>query len=106
MLNHLDDLELKHTKNLLPEYLDTVVQENISFVDAFAHLMSEELSDRKKAQEAMRLKRANLPFHKEVNDFDFSFQPKVKRSEIMDLFTLRFMDTKDNLLFIGNHHHT
>lgn len=102
LLNHLEDLELKHTRNLLPEYLDTVVHENISFIDAFAHLMNEELQERKKAQESMRLKRANLPFQKEVNDFDFSFQPKVKRSEIMDLCTLRFLDTHDNLLFIGN----
>lgn len=34
--------------------------------------------------------------------FNFDFQPKIKKSEIQDLVTLRFLDTYDNLLFIGN----
>ncbi|MGI6402878.1 MAG: ATP-binding protein [Oscillospiraceae bacterium] len=37
-----------------------------------------------------------------MKDFDFDFQPKLKKAEVMDLNTLRFMDTQDNLLFIGN----
>ncbi len=33
---------------------------------------------------------------------DFGFQPKITRTEILDLCTLRFMDTNNNILFIGN----
>ncbi|SFL47995.1 IstB-like ATP binding protein [Lactococcus garvieae] len=35
-------------------------------------------------------------------DFDFLFQPKLNKAEIVDLHTLRFLDNKDNILFIGN----
>ena len=43
-----------------------------------------------------------FPYHKRLHDFNFDFQPKIKKSEIQDLVTLRFLDTYDNLLFIGN----
>ena len=35
-------------------------------------------------------------------DFDFQFQPKINKAEILDLHTLRFLDKHENLLFIGN----
>nr|WP_317853351.1 hypothetical protein [Enterococcus faecalis] len=44
LLNKLEDLNLKHTREFLPEYLDTIVQENISFVEALNHLVTEEIN--------------------------------------------------------------
>ncbi|MFK4935427.1 ATP-binding protein [Lactococcus garvieae] len=35
-------------------------------------------------------------------NFDFQFQPKINKAEILDLHTLRFLDKKDNILLIGN----
>lgn len=46
LLNKLEDLNLKHTREILPEYLDTIVQENLSFVEALNHLMTEEINSR------------------------------------------------------------
>lgn len=102
LLNKLEDLNLKHTREILPEYLDTIVQENISFVEALNHLMTEEINARNERQKENRLRKANLPLKKTINDFDFGFQPKINRTEILDLCTLRFMDTNNNILFIGN----
>ncbi|WP_165007663.1 MULTISPECIES: IS21-like element helper ATPase IstB [unclassified Enterococcus] len=102
LLNKLEDLNLKHTRETLPEYLDTIVQENLSFVEALNHLMTEEIHSRNERQKENRLRKANLPFKKTMNDFDFGFQPKINRTEILALCTLRFMDTNNNILFIGN----
>lgn len=44
LLNKLKDLNLKHTREILPDYLDTSVQENLSFVKALNHLMMEEIN--------------------------------------------------------------
>ena len=33
-------------------------------------------------QKENRLRKANLPFKKTINDFDFGFQPKINRTEI------------------------
>ncbi len=46
LLNKLEDLNLKHTREILPEYLDSIVQENLSFVEALNHLMTEEINSR------------------------------------------------------------
>lgn len=62
LLNKLEDLNLKHTREILPEYLDTIVQENISFVEALNHLMTEEINARSERQKENRLRKANLPF--------------------------------------------
>ncbi|ELA82020.1 TPA: ATP-binding protein [Enterococcus faecium] len=102
LLNHLEDLGLKNMREQLPEYLDTIIKENMSFVDALSELAQKELAFRKEERDSLRLQRANLPFQKRVIDFDFNFQPQINKSEILDLCSLRFMDTADNLLFIGN----
>ncbi len=47
-------------------------------------------------------KKGEFTIKKTINDFDFGFQPKINRTEILDLCTLRFMDTNNNILFIGN----
>lgn len=86
----------------MPEYLDIIVQENLSFVEALNHLITEEINSRNGKQKENRLRKANLPFKKTINDFDFGFQPKINRTEILDLCILRFMDTTNNILFIGN----
>lgn len=45
---------------------------------------------------------AGFPFEKTINDFDFSFQPSINKSEIEDYTTLRFMENNENILFIGS----
>lgn len=61
LLNKLEDLNLKHTREILPEYLNTIVQENLSFVEALNHLMTEEINSRNERQKENRLIKANLP---------------------------------------------
>ena len=47
------------------------------------------------------VKTANFPFLKEIEDFDFNFQPSVNKKQILDLATLRFIDNTENILFVG-----
>lgn len=102
LLNKLEDLNLKHTREILPDYLDTIVQENLSFVKALNHLLMEEINSWNERQKENRLRKKNLPFKKTINNFDIGFQPKINRTDILDLCTLRFMYINNNILFIGN----
>ena len=45
---------------------------------------------------------SNFPFIKTFEDFDFSFQLSLNKDEIMDLGNLRFLEEKENVLFLGN----
>ena len=47
------------------------------------------------------VKVANFPFFKESSEFDFSFQPSLDKSKIMDLMTLRFIENAENIIFCG-----
>ena len=100
LLNQLDHLKLDRVRQLLPEFLDD--HADISLVEGLHELLSEELREREALLQERRLKKAHLPYEKRVMDFDFQFQPKINKAEILDLHTLRFLDKHENLLFIGN----
>lgn len=48
------------------------------------------------------VKVANFPFLKEIQDFDFSFQPSIDKKKIMDFMTLRFLENSENIIFCGS----
>ena len=68
----------------------------------FLGLLLEDETIKRQDNKRLRLYRgAHLPFEKGLEDFDFTFQPSIKKREIMELATLHFLDRKANILFIG-----
>lgn len=57
------------------------------------------LRNQRRLQTAMRS--ARLPAVKTLGDFDFAFQPSVKRDQLDSLFTLRFLERRENVVFLG-----
>ena len=53
----------------------------------------------RRLQAAMRSSR--LPVVKTLADFDFSFQPSIKREQLDSLHTLGFVERKENVIFLG-----
>ena len=48
-----------------------------------------------------KIKKARFPFIKTLEEFDFSFQPKIDEKLIRELANLNFLDKAENILFIG-----
>ena len=48
-----------------------------------------------------KIKKARFPFIKTLEEFDFSFQPKIDDKLICELGNLNFLAKTENLLFIG-----
>ena len=48
------------------------------------------------------VKVANFPFIKTFEDFDFSFQPSINKEQIINYKYLKFIDDKENIVFIGS----
>ena len=44
---------------------------------------------------------AGFPFLKTFEDFDFSFQPSINKEQIIDFKNLRFIENKENIIFVG-----
>jgi len=57
------------------------------------------LRNNRRLQAAMRSSR--LPAVKTLADFDFSFQPSLKREQIESLHTLGFIERRENVVLLG-----
>ena len=42
-----------------------------------------------------------FPHTKEIKDFDFDFQPGINKNQILDFESLRFLEAKENIVFLG-----
>lgn len=58
-----------------------------------------QLRNNRRLQAAMRSSR--LPAVKTLADFDFSFQPSIKREQIESLCELGFVERRENVIFLG-----
>jgi DNA replication protein DnaC len=88
----LDSLELRNRQ---------AIEEKMAFTDFLAMLVSDEVARRSQRKFAMRLRRASFRNHKTLEDFDFSFNPRINRAQIMDLATCRFMTEAACVLIVG-----
>jgi len=75
--------------------------ESLGYAEFFGMLVEDEVNRRADNRKSKLYKRAKLPFEKGIEDFDFSFQPSIKKQEILELATCRFIEKKANLIFIG-----
>jgi DNA replication protein DnaC len=87
------------------EVLDTLVakaeEEKSSYPAFLDHLLEEEVAakDQRRIQTAM--KTAGLPAAKTIEEYDFSFHPKLRKKQVMALFDLDFIRKQENAIFLG-----
>lgn len=65
------------------------------------NLVADELNRRSSNLYSRRLKQSQLPFLKTLDEFDFDFNPSIKKREIMELMSGRYLLEKRNVLFLG-----
>ena len=102
LLNNLEKLNLCTMKDFLPKYLDEINRTNISFTDALYTLTEREIEGQAQRASLYNIKVAHFPFDRTLDEFDFDFQPSINKKEIIDLSTLRFIDEKKNIIFVGS----
>jgi len=64
-------------------------------------IVSDEIALREDRAIARRVNAARFRELKTIEDFDFSFNPSIKRREIMELATCRFIRERRDILFTG-----
>jgi DNA replication protein DnaC len=73
----------------------------LSHLDFLQNLVADELSIRKDRLLQRRLKQAQLPELKTLDQFDFAFNPSINRAQIKQLAACAFVSRADNILLIG-----
>ena len=100
--NILNDLGLYGLKNNLSKEIDYVTNNNITFLEGLNHFLKNEVKYREINRAEANIKVAHFPYLKELKDFDFDYQPSINEEVIKDLSTLRFIEEKKNILFMGS----
>lgn len=102
LMNNLSALNLKRFRENLDTYLDMIAGGSKTALDALYELTEMEMNFRQDQAITGCVKVANFPYLKEINEYDFSFQPSLDKAKIMDLMTLRFLDNAENIIFCGS----
>lgn len=101
LINNLESLELNRIKENIDKFLDMIADGSKTALDAIYELTELEMGFRNEMAITGCVKVANFPYLKEINEFDFGFQPSIDKSKIMDLMTLRFIEKGENIIFCG-----
>jgi DNA replication protein DnaC len=78
-----------------------VASHEMDFVEAFSWLVQDELDRRRSRLLERRYALSGLPERKDLKDFDWRYNPRLPRREVLELATLKFVDSSEDVLFIG-----
>lgn len=75
--------------------------DKLSYSEFLSLLLEDEINKRTDNKRGRLYHGARLPFEKGLEDFDFTFQPTLKKQEILELGTCHYLEKKANIIFIG-----
>ncbi|WP_121614236.1 IS21-like element helper ATPase IstB [Mesobacillus foraminis] len=101
LLKNLEYLNLKQMIEHLGDTIDFSMSNQMSFVDTLVKLTNYEIDVREKNMINSMVKVAGFPHLKELSEFNFDFQPTINKQQMLDFTSLRFLEEKENIVFLG-----
>lgn len=99
--SNLSRLRLPRIGAMLPDMASAAQEQGKSYLSFLDELLEEEVAQKEQRRIDTLLKLSGLPFTKTIEEFDFSFQPKLDRQQVITLFDLDFVRRKENVIFLG-----
>jgi len=97
----LNGLGLKAIEARLENLLEQASKTEPGYADFLQDVLGCEVDARRGRYLRARLQLARLPFVKNFDQFDFSFQPSIDERQVRELRTLRFIHEASNVIFLG-----
>lgn len=101
LLNNFELLKLDKMKDYYPNYVETATKRNKSLTEALLELTGKEIEYRNERASQIQITVSAFPYKKEIDDFDFDYQPSINKQEILELNNLGFLSRHENILFVG-----
>jgi DNA replication protein DnaC len=96
-------LGLKNLTQHHSELIKRAHEKQLGLLEFLEMVLSEETNLKRESHIRYRIKESHLPRpYKLLSDFDFGFQPKLRKSLVMDLATMEFIKHQESLLWIGD----
>lgn len=102
LINNLEYFKIKQMITHLDEVIDFTTNNNLAFVDAFIKLTAYEIDYKEANMIKSMVKVGAFAHQKEIKDFDFNFQSGINKDQILDFLTLRFLESQENIVFLGS----
>ncbi|HJI60999.1 MAG TPA: IS21-like element helper ATPase IstB [Ruminococcus bromii] len=89
-------------KEILPNVIDKSVKGNHTLQDSLLETDLSRNCFRDERARKINITVSHFPYIKIIKHFDFSFQQTINKEQILDFMSLRFIDEKTNIIFIGS----
>lgn len=93
---------MHNTLGVIPEVRAGSNKSNTALQDSLIELTGAEIASRDERARKINITVSHFPYIKTVKDFDFSYQPTINKEQIMDFLSLRFIEQKSNIIFVGS----
>jgi len=97
----LHSLKLSGMAEALSIRNQEAISSQLAYTDFLELLLEDELNKRRDRLFSRRLKQAHIPEMKSLENFDWSFNPKLPKPLIFDLGTARFVNHYGGVLLLG-----
>jgi len=94
-------LKLSHIYHYLSARNRESIEKKLTYLEFLALLLQDEVLGRENNKFKMRMKRAHLRSDKTLENFDFDFNPKMNKVQILELASCRFIHEKAPVLIVG-----
>jgi DNA replication protein DnaC len=102
IINRLKNFKLSGIIKSLESRNQYAIENNLSYLDFLSLLLEDEESNRQNNSFKKRYSKSKLDSSKTLIEYDFSYQPKLNKQELLDLCSCRFINEKKNIIFMGN----
>jgi len=99
--SNLSRLRLPRIREILQAVINSAEDQGKSYLSFLDDLLEEEVAQKEQRRIETALKISGLPFIKSIDEFDFTFQPRLDRQRVMSLFDLTFIGQNGNIIFLG-----
>ena len=99
--NKMRMVKLSGMVETLSMRLDQAQKEGLAFSQFLEMLLEDEVQHRANKRLAIRLSRARFEEEKNLEGFDFNFNPKLPAAYIRELATCQFIERKESLILCG-----
>jgi DNA replication protein DnaC len=97
----LADLKMPGALEALDDILHGIDGGSLTAGEAIEALLGAQINLRNNLRLQAAMRSSRLPAVKQLVDFDFSFQPSIRREQIESLHELGFIERKENVVLLG-----
>lgn len=98
---YLKTLSLHKVREIYLSEAESAARTKLSYQDYLLRIVEQQILTKMEGSINRKTQRASFPQIKRLEEFDFSYQPKINEKLIRELAALDFLNSAKNIIFVG-----